>query len=59
MEKGGVQEQRIADKYRAFAKKLVIATLRTASLIQRLADAYVYEASLEDNKAELREDLGW
>ncbi len=59
LNEGGVQEQQIADKYRYFAEKLMITTPRTAQLIYRLADEYAYEAGLEDDRAELSEDLGW
>lgn len=55
---GGVQERELADRYAGFATQCCDRWPRTAATLRRIADGYREEGRFEDQRAELREDLG-
>ena len=55
---GGVQERELADRYAGFATQCCDRWPRMAATLRRIAETYRTEGRLEDQEAELREDLG-
>lgn len=55
---GGEPERGLAEKYAGFAAVARNRWPRTAAMLDRMAEAYRWEARREDRQSELREDLG-
>ena len=55
---GGALERELADRYAGFATQCCDRWPRTAASLRRIAESYRAEGRLEDQEAELREDLG-
>ena len=55
--RGGDQERELADKYRAYAKRIAYEYPFTSSTLRRLADQYDRESQWWDDRAEVNERL--
>ena len=54
-ETGGEQERRLAEKFRGYAKQVHTRWVRTASLLERMAQHYEREAKQEDERSAFEE----
>lgn len=55
---GGAQERQLAQRHEGFAVAISDRWPRTAAMLRRIAERYSADARREDQRAELREDLG-
>ena len=57
LDEGGVQERALSAKYRAYAERLIFDYPYVASILERIAEAYDWEAEREDSEVLTRKRL--